>query len=149
MRGIGTDGLDYGSTCHLQIDHPWHDALPLDHMVSQEKLVAAKSRTEPLFPQRGGVVLHQRMQRGVVACVPCARDGCRCVAGCLLSGGYWNPVAFASERICWQTDPAWQGRGKPCPYGIEVFPIDCEALDPQREQFPVLPFAHPGRDCFL
>src|SRR5262249_45695783 len=39
----GTKSLDYSGTYHLQIDHPWHDVLSPDHMVSQEKLVTVKS----------------------------------------------------------------------------------------------------------
>jgi hypothetical protein len=35
-------GYGYGGTCHLQIGHPWHDVFPLDHMISQEKLVTVK-----------------------------------------------------------------------------------------------------------
>jgi hypothetical protein len=36
-----------------------------------------------------------------------------------------------------------------CTYGIEEFPIDGSALDPELQEFPVLPFTHPGSDGFL
>jgi len=61
-RSIGTYGLSHGYIRHLQIGHPWHDALPRDHMIGQEKLVTAKGRTELLFPQRGSIALYQRME---------------------------------------------------------------------------------------
>jgi hypothetical protein len=36
-------GLGNGGTGHLQIGHPWHDVLPFDHVISQEKLVSVKN----------------------------------------------------------------------------------------------------------
>src|SRR5262249_40991040 len=39
---IGTESLSHSSTCHLQVSHPWHDALPGDHMIGQEKLITVK-----------------------------------------------------------------------------------------------------------
>ena len=35
-------GKSNGSTCHLQVGHPWHHALPFDYVIGQKKLVTAK-----------------------------------------------------------------------------------------------------------
>ena len=56
-------GLDHSPAYHLQIGYPWHDPLSPDHMIGQEELVTPKGRAEPMFPERGGVLLYQRMQQ--------------------------------------------------------------------------------------
>src|SRR5436190_13132947 len=58
-------GYGNSNTSHLQISYPRHDTLPRDYMIGQKKLLAMKRRTEPLFPQYGGVALYQRMQCGM------------------------------------------------------------------------------------
>ena len=60
-----------------------------------------------------------------------------------------HPIALSSKGIGRQTDPMWQGGGNPLPYGIEVFPVNSCALDPEREQLLILSFVHPGYDRFL
>src|SRR5437764_11980005 len=125
-------------------------------MISQEKLVTAKGRTEPLCKEIRNVVLYQRMQGDVAdracpypACVPCAidrlspqGDGCRCETFCQLDFRGRNPVAFPGKRIGWQTDPTRQGRSrrdyalrrsegcKTPPYIIQELPINVHPSHP-------------------
>src|SRR5690349_8507914 len=56
---MNVEGLSHGYIYHLQICHPWHNPLSLDYMIGQEKLFTVKGRAEPLFPQSGGIALHQ------------------------------------------------------------------------------------------
>src|SRR5438045_6154285 len=100
MRRISPNGLSHGCVCHFQISHPWHDVLFLDHMIGQEKLVAMKGRTEPLFPQCGGVALYQWMQlwdsicmafRSTLVITPRRERRCR----------FCYPVRLSEKGVCW------------------------------------------------
>jgi hypothetical protein len=42
VRGIGTECHSHSGPYHFQISYPWHDALPIDDMIHQEKLVPVK-----------------------------------------------------------------------------------------------------------
>ena len=111
-------GKSNGSTCHLQVGHPWHHALPFDYVIGQKKLVTAKGRTELLFEEIRAVLLHQRMQRGN------RRDACRCEASCWLDCQRRDPVAFAGKWIGRQANPMRQA------LSVEEHPIDVHSSHP-------------------
>src|SRR5437667_10881112 len=77
-------------TRHLQVGYPWHDSLPFDDMIGQEKFLTVKSRTEPLCEEIRVVVLHQRMQHRAGACV--LDNGATCSKQARPTG---DPVTFA------------------------------------------------------
>src|SRR5216110_3156697 len=115
-------------------------------MISQEKLLTVKGRTEPLLEEIRDIVLYQRMQVAIGP-IPMG-DGCRCGTskGSKPDG---KPIAFTGKWVGWQTDPTREDGGNPRPYGIKEFPVDGSTLDPQLQQLLVLTLAYPGCNCFL
>src|SRR5436305_12751546 len=77
-------------------------------------------------------------------------------AGCATENCGGKPVALTGKWVGGQADATRQERNcrnrvrlRSRLYSIEKFPVNSEALDPPREQFLILSFAHPGGDGFL
>src|SRR5579864_7832820 len=134
----GTKSLHHGGTHHFKIGYSWHDVLPSDHMISQEKLLTVKGRTEALLNGIGTAVLHQWQRRWCQRMLYSqSRIRCRCRASCGPQAGHlWlclnrtglsrKPIVFVGKRVGWQADPIRQV------LSIEELPIDVHSLHPER-----------------
>ncbi|MNI03403.1 hypothetical protein D3C73_563050 [compost metagenome] len=134
------EGLLYSLAGHLQMGNARQNRQPFNNMISEEKLLAGKSRAEPLLHQAGGVLVQQRVQNCCGG--QSLRDAQACGASACLAR-IFCPVVLPGKWVRRQRNFARPIRS------VQLEPVHVQPFHPKSQYLTVFSALHPLSDRFL